>query len=101
MHYGLDANELNDKYHKSEEAYDLSWALEVFKKDPTLIMKSMIMAEQAFQYSKEKMDAQLKADNLYEMFIDVKSEPKKPTPLAENTKPFKAKSNNYKRRATV
>lgn len=101
MHYGLDANELNDKYHKSEEAYDLSWALHVFKKDPTLIMKSMIMAEQAFQYSKEKMDAQLKADNLYEMFIDVKSEPKKPTPLAENTKPFKAKSNNYKRRATV
>jgi antirestriction protein ArdC len=103
MNYGLDANELNDKYHKSEEAYDLSWALPVFKKDPTLIMKSMIMAEQAFQYSKEKMDAQLKTDNLYEMFVDEKSEYKKPTPLAENTKPFnKAKSNNnYKRRATV
>ncbi|WP_132577664.1 zincin-like metallopeptidase domain-containing protein [Pseudomonas aeruginosa] len=101
MHYGLDANEVVNQYHKSEDAYDLSWALPVFKKNPSLIMKSMIMGELSFQYMKERIDTQLKADNVYGMFIDETKQYKKPAPIAENKSEGVKNNKSYKNRRTV
>jgi len=81
QHYGLDASELNNSFHANEDAYNVGWAKQVFKKDPMQIIESMYQADEAFRYAKTRLDAQLKADNVLDVFIDPKTAFKEPAKI--------------------
>ncbi|KOP51989.1 hypothetical protein OX88_24610 [Pseudomonas coronafaciens pv. porri] len=81
-HYGLDQNEQQQAYNANEDAYNLGWALPAFKKDPLLIVEAMRQSQQCFESMKTRIDAQLKVDNVYEVFCKPEPEKVAPAPLA-------------------
>jgi antirestriction protein ArdC len=81
-HYGLDQNEQQKAYNANEDAYNLGWALPAFKKDPLLIVEAMRQSQQCFESMKTRIDAQLKVDNVYDVFCKPEPEKVAPAPLA-------------------
>ena len=81
-HYGLDQNEQQQAYNANEDAYNLGWALPAFKKDPLLIVEAMRQSQQCFESMKTRIDAQLKIDNVYDVFRKPEPEKVEPAPLA-------------------
>lgn len=81
-HYGLDQNEQQQAYNANEDAYNLGWAVPAFKKDPLLIVEAMRQSQQCFESMKTRIDAQLKIDNVYDVFRKPEPEKVEPAPLA-------------------
>lgn len=92
-HYGLDQNEQQQAFNANEDAYNLGWALPAFKKDPLLIVEAMRQSQQCFESMKTRIDAQLKIDNVYDVFRKPEPEMVVPAPLATK--------NSYKKPANV
>lgn len=92
-HYGLDQNEQQQAYNANEDAYNLCWAVPAFKKDPLLIVEAMRQSQQCFESMKTRIDAQLKIDNVYDVFRKPEPEMVEPAPLASK--------NSYKKPANV
>lgn len=86
-HYGLDQNEQQQAYNANEDAYNLGWAVPAFKKDPLLIVEAMRQSQQCFESMKTRIDAQLKADNVYDLIHN----PEKPEPVKVEPAPLAPK----------
>jgi antirestriction protein ArdC len=100
-HYGLDQNEQQQAFHANEDAYNLGWALPAFKKDPLLIVEAMRQAQQCFESMKTRIDAQLKADNVYEVFRKPEPEKVEPAPLATKHSYKKPANDDNKNKSTT
>ncbi|PKA71343.1 antirestriction protein ArdC [Pseudomonas baetica] len=100
-HFGLDNSELHDEYHNNEDAYNLGWAMPVFKKDPSLIVDAFYMAEDCLKEMVKRIEVELENENVLDMFLKNGVRPTEPTPLAEaaneETKP--KYNNKWKRKA--
>ncbi|AXA24248.1 zincin-like metallopeptidase domain-containing protein [Pseudomonas putida] len=86
-HYGLDQNEQQQAYNANEDAYNLGWAVPAFKKDPLLIVEAMRQSQQCFESMKTRIDAQLKADNVFDLIHN----PEKPEPVKVEPAPLEPK----------
>jgi antirestriction protein ArdC len=100
-HYGLDQNEQQQAYNANEDAYNLSWAVPAFKKDPLLIVEAMRQSQQCFESMKTRIDAQLKADNVFHIFCKPEPEKVEPAPLAPRHAYRKPANDESKNKSTT
>lgn len=100
-HYGLDQNEQQQAYNANEDAYNLGWAVPAFKKDPLLIVEAMRQSQQCFESMKTRIDAQLKADNVYHIFCKPEPEKVEPAPLAPRHAYRKPANDESKNKSTT
>jgi len=100
-HYGLDQNEQQQAYNANEDAYNLGWAMPAFKKDPLLIVEAMRQSQQCFESMKTRIDAQLKIDNVYDVFRKPEPEKVEPAPLATKNSYKKPANDDNKIKSTT